>query len=151
MKSCAFTGHRTLGNEVTRERLKEQIERLVNEGIDTFLCGLARGFDMLAGELVVELKQTYPHLRLIGCIPFLGQEDKFPFAEKQRYYRLKEQCDERVVLLQHYASWSFHARNDYMCRNADMAFAYLTKQTGGTAYTVKAFLKADKRVVYYTP
>ena len=43
-KTCAFTGHRTLGKGVTRKRVQDIIETLVKEGITTFYCGMARGF-----------------------------------------------------------------------------------------------------------
>ena len=148
MQTCAFTGHRKLESTVTKERVYQQVENLVKEGIDTFFCGLALGFDMLAGEVVLELKKNYPQIRLIGCIPFLGQESRFPKKEQLRYQTVKNGCNETVVLGEPYTPWAFHARNDYMCEHADMAFAYLTKENGGTAYTVKAFQKAGKPVVF---
>lgn len=148
MQSCAFTGHRTLEKSVTRERVQEEIERLVKGGIHTFYCGLALGFDMLAGEVVLSLKNKYPQIRLIGCVPCEGQDKYYPPKEKARYAVLKERCDEVVVVCESYSKWCFFKRNDYMCEKADTALAYLTKTTGGTAYTVRAFQRAGKPVVF---
>ena len=148
MQSCAFTGHRTLEKKVTRQIVQDRIELLVKEGITTFYCGLAMGFDLLAGEAVLELKKEYPFLRLIGCVPCEGQEKNFSPKDKLRYQAVRGACNEVVVLYNEYRPWCFHARNDYMCENADMALAYLTKETGGTAYTVQAFKKAGKPVVF---
>ena len=149
MQSCAFTGHRTLGKGVTRKRVQEMIEMLVKEGITTFYCGLARGFDMLAAEATIALKKKYPEIRLIGCIPCVGQEKYYDEKEKKQYAEILSACDERVTLSEKYTPWCFHKRNDYMCEKADMALAYLTKETGGTAYTVRAFERAQKRVDFF--
>ena len=149
MQSCAFTGHRTLGKGVTRKRVQVEIEKLVKGGITTFYCGLARGFDMLAAEATIELKKIYPNIRLIGCVPCVGQEKYYELLEKQRYDNIMQACDEVVVLFEKYTPWCFHKRNDYMCEKADMVFAYLTKDTGGTAYTVRAFERAGKKIVFF--
>ena len=149
MKSCAFTGHRNLEKHITKESLQKEIEKLVKEGIDTFYCGLALGFDMLCAEATVALKESYPYIRLIGCVPCEGQEKYFTKADKERYTFLRSSCDEVVVLFERYNPWCFHKRNDYMCERADMALAYLKTDKGGTAYTVRAFERAGKKIVFF--
>ena len=81
--SCAFTGHRRLGEDFDPERLKKEIESCVSRGVSLFYCGMAAGFDLYAAECVVELKRKLPFLRLAACIPCDGQEKYFSFEEKK--------------------------------------------------------------------
>jgi uncharacterized phage-like protein YoqJ len=59
-KVACFTGHRRIASaELPRLKqcLYETIETLIQQGVTTFLCGGAIGFDTLAGNIVVELKK----------------------------------------------------------------------------------------------
>lgn len=94
-KSCCFTGHRpqklSYGMDEQHEhcirlknRLKIEIEQKITEGVDTFLCGMAWGTDIWCGEIAAELKEQYPHIRLIACIPHKGQENSWTDDYKKR-------------------------------------------------------------------
>lgn len=67
-KVCCFTGHRSQKlpwgfNEQDERCLKMkkelylEIEKSINEGYDTFLCGMALGFDTICAETVLQLKE----------------------------------------------------------------------------------------------
>ncbi len=133
---CALTGHRNLPEGFDKNMLFYSLERLIKEGYTTFLCGMACGFDLLALECLVELKQRY-HVRIKACIPYPGQENRFPDGERKKYRRLLDWCDEKTVLYEAYFPGCFLARNRYMVEGCDLLFAYLTQKSGGTAYTVK--------------
>lgn len=82
--SCAFTGHRRLGEDFDPERLKKEIESCVSRGVSLFYCGMAAGFDLYAAECVVELKRKLPFLRLAACIPCDGAgKNIFPLRIKR--------------------------------------------------------------------
>ena len=70
-KRCAFTGYRPQkmpwgedeNNPLCVEfkaRLKRALESLIGHGYATFISGCARGFDTMAAETVLELRETYP-------------------------------------------------------------------------------------------
>lgn len=46
-KTCCFSGHRKMSEEKSKvyEKLNKQINILINEGYDTFICGGALGAD----------------------------------------------------------------------------------------------------------
>ena len=139
--ACAVTGHRKLPADFDKEQVSNVLEQLLQEGVITFYNGLAVGFDLLCAEILVKLKTKYPGMRLIGCVPFYGQEKTFPAEDKKRYVSILQQCDEVVVLSEHYYKACCLVRDKYMTDRADVLVAYCVKKTGGAAYTVKQFLK----------
>ena len=66
-KTCCFFGHRTINEtEELKSKLKEIIEKLIVENsVDTFLFGSKSRFNSLCQETVTELKEKYPHIKLI--------------------------------------------------------------------------------------
>lgn len=47
-KTCCFSGHRNMSAKEKSKvylKLNRQIEKLISEGYDTFLCGRALSFD----------------------------------------------------------------------------------------------------------
>ena len=72
IKSVAFTGHREVEKypDFSARKLYEATEAYIKRGATDFYCGMARGFDLLAGECVLSLKKLYPEIRLIAYIPY---------------------------------------------------------------------------------
>ena len=138
---CVFTGHRQIKDEFLAEKLEYAIERFLQEGVTTFYCGMALGFDLLAAEKVIHLKTKYPSARLIACIPCSNQRDNYSPVDKKRYLEILKKCDEEICLSDSYFKGCMHARNRYMVDRADCMIAYLKKQEGGTAFTVALFAK----------
>lgn len=138
---CVFTGHRELGKDFSKIRLKRAIERLIKSGVDTFYNGMAIGFDLCAAECVLSLKRKYPQVKLIACIPCYGQEKYFSDTDKKRYVKVLKKVDESVTLADHYYQGCMQQRDKYMVEHADCMIAYCNKTTGGAAYTVKIFQK----------
>ena len=74
-KACAFTGHRPgklpWGYDEKaatcmefKFRLRESLEYLIGKGYVDFLSGGALGFDLMAAEMVLSLREKYPWIRL---------------------------------------------------------------------------------------
>ncbi len=141
-KICAFTGHRSLGRDFSVERLKTVVRKALDEGYFTFLNGMAVGFDMLAAEILLSMREEYPQIKLIACIPCPMQDKYFSPEDKARYASLLAKCDEQILLADHYYHGCMQARDFYMAKQATCMIAYCTKTTGGTAYTLRCFQKA---------
>ena len=68
----AFTGHRQLPCTEDSEKamklqfliVREICERIANHA-DTFLCGGARGADIICGEMVLDIRQSRPDIKAI--------------------------------------------------------------------------------------
>lgn len=141
IKTCVFTGHRELGSDFSKKKLKDEIKGLILQGVDTFLCGMAIGFDLLAAETVLSLKRKNPQIRLVACIPCIGQEKYFSKADQKRYVSALQKADEKVMLSDSYYKGCMQVRDKYMAERGDVMLAYCKKRDGGTAYTVRCFKK----------
>ena len=150
VKSCVFTGHRTLEEDFSVTKLKKEIETAILQGIETFYNGMAMGFDLLAAETVLSLKKEYPQVKLIACIPCYKQEKSFTEKDKKRYAEILKKADEKIQLAEEYYRGCMQVRDKYMAERADMMIAYCKKTTGGAAYTVKCFqkLRPEGKIIF---
>lgn len=148
IKSCALTGHRVLQADFDETAFQNTLVKLVEEGVEVFYNGLAVGFDLLAAKLIIELKKNYPSVKLVGCVPFYGQEKNFSAEDKKLYAEVLKHCDVVYVLSDYYYAGCFFKRNDYMCEHADLLVAYQRSNKGGTAYTVKKFRKKGGKIIF---
>ncbi|MBQ8295786.1 MAG: DUF1273 family protein [Clostridia bacterium] len=148
--SCAFTGHRTLEEGITKERVINAVEQLIQLGAKTFYNGVAMGFDLLAAEAVIALKGRYSDIKLVVCIPCYGQEKNFSAEDKQRYVDIVKAADEQVMMSAYYYRGCMQVRDRYMVDRADVVLAYCIKSTGGAAFTVGYCKKRypDKPIYY---
>lgn len=145
-KSCAFTGHRELDEDFSRSKLEDAVLKLIEEGVDTFYCGMARGFDMEAAECVLRLKKTYD-IKLVACIPCAGQSKYFGGALEKRYKNILSLCDEEILLSENYYDGCMFYRDRYMVERCDVVLCYFKKKKGGTYYTVNYAKNSDKKII----
>ena len=116
--ACAFTGHRELGEDFSRKKLKKEIQNLIKEGIFIFYCGMAKGFDLECGNIVISLKEKYKNLRFIACVPYYGQERNFSQKERELYAKIYKKADEKIILSETFYKGCLHNRNRYMSDRA---------------------------------
>lgn len=159
-RTAAFSGHRTFkmsgnippfdGEETDlplATRIEEAVKALCTEGIDTFLCGMAEGFDLEAAEAVLRMrgKNTLP--RLIAVAPYRSQAERFDKQTRERYAAILAEADEVVILAETYHAGCFHARNDYLVAHASVLLCYYNGSKGGTHYTVHHAQKLGLRII----
>ena len=140
-KSITFTGHRIIPlvrQEEVRARLTTTVAFAYKSGITRFYCGMALGFDMMAAEVVLSLKDQFPDIRLIAIVPFSGQSSQWASSEQERYRQILAKADKVVVLSGNYFRGCLLRRNDYMLSHSCGVIAYYNgKPQGGTSYTVR--------------
>lgn len=135
-QACAFTGHRDLTPEFSETKLYYALSDLLDEGVGTFYCGMARGFDLEALACLLSFRPKR-HFTVEACVPYEGHESSIPARERGRYRELLAACDRKTVLFPSYRNGCLLARDRYMVDRSDILLAYCTKETGGAAYTVK--------------
>ena len=150
IKNCAFTGHRDLDENFCLEKLQKTVFDLAQKGVINFFCGMAKGFDLYAGEVVIKIKETFPNVKLIACVPYFGQEKAYSQEDKKRYVMILRNCDVKFTFADVYYKGCTLVRDKYMAENADVILAYLKKKTGGTAYTVGYFKKkySEREIIF---
>ena len=140
MASCCFTGHRTIPAkdfDLVRCGLEDEIDSLAGEGVEQFYAGGALGFDTLASLTVLMLKRRHPGIRLILVLPCRDQADKWTQMDQVQYEYIKSCADEVVYTAEQYHRGCMQKRNRYLVDHSAYCICYLTRSSGGTAYTVK--------------
>ncbi|MBQ2774940.1 MAG: DUF1273 family protein [Clostridia bacterium] len=140
-KTVCFNGHRT--NRLPKgEKLKKlekdlnmEIRKAISNGFHTFLFGACFGFDLIAASQVLKLKKEN-EICLIAVVPFKGQENRWGENLRQKYKDTLTQCDEVIVMHEHYCPGCYFDRNKYMVDNSSLIICYYDGGNGGTAQTV---------------
>ena len=167
--TCCFTGYRPhrfafsqdgLRPEQVQAALGEQIRRLYDEGIRTFISGMSAGVDLWAAAEVMTLQETAPEVQVIAAIPFEGQDSHWPQPLQREYRRVLAGCQEVHYLFDEKAaaedpSACYRSRNRWMVDRADTVLAVcevdVADSRTGTASTVRYARKKQKRIVYIHP
>jgi uncharacterized phage-like protein YoqJ len=140
MQTCCFTGHRHLPPEEQAEianRLERVISALYQKGIRYYGAGGALGFDALAARTVIRLRENCPGMKLILVLPCLTQTRGWRLEDVTEHERIKGQADKVVYMAQQYTPGCMHKRNRHLVDHSGVCVCYLTKESGGTAYTVR--------------
>lgn len=149
-KTCCLTGHRRIpleSFEKISQRLETTLIQLIEKGYLYFGTGGALGFDTLAAKMILELKAKYPQIRLILVLPCLSQSDRWSDENKAMYEDIKKHADKVVYTSKEYSRGCMHKRNRHLVDNSSSCICYLTKETGGTSYTVN-YAKEKMLTVY---
>lgn len=149
-KTCCFTGHRIIPlhqYDSIYKALKTEIISLIEVGYCYFGVGGALGFDTLVAQVLLELRQFYPHIKLILVLPCIEQTKGWTAKDISIYEDIKNRCNKYTYTSEYYYSGCMHKRNKHLVNNSTVCIAYLTKQCGGTAFTVDYAKKQDVRVI----
>jgi len=144
-KICIFTGHRDIPSDPAplRAALLRHITALYADGYTDFLSGGAVGFDLLAAEALLELRPILPDARLLMVLPCIHQERAYSPADKARYRAILDQADLIRYTAHDYYKGCMLTRDRVMAEAAHFCLCYLTRSTGGTAYTVRQCARRD--------
>ena len=144
-QTCCFTGHRNVPTDKMQAivaRTEARVRELISEGYRCFMVGGAVGYDTLAAELLFRLRDVeHLGIRVILAYPFDGYMDRWSEGQKADYARLLPLYDERICVSSTASRGAYLARDRYMVDASSMCIAYCTRQTGGTAYTVRYAVK----------
>jgi uncharacterized phage-like protein YoqJ len=133
-KAVAVSGHRSLASDFNRELLEKTFIILIENGFDTFLVGMAVGFDTECFKILEKIREQ-KNIKIIACIPCRHQDLNFNFLQKREYRKMLDVADEKILLQEEYDNYCMLKRNKFMVDNCSTLITYLRKTTGGTAYT----------------
>lgn len=161
MFRVSFTGHRPekmpfFGEDDPlcvglKKRLRDQVARLVEDGAEEFCTGMARGVDIWAAEIVLELKSGHPDLRLIAVIPCPEQADRWGSNEKARYQSILKQCDQTITTSPSYTKGCMLKRNKALVDMCDVLVAVFDGTRGGTMQTVNYAKSKGRKTIVIPP
>ena len=139
-KTCCFSGHREIPPE-KRAEIADKLERIIislyQKGVQFYGAGGALGFDTIAAQTVIRLRESCPDMKLILVLPCLTQTRRWRPEDVAEYERIKAKADKTVYMAQQYTPDCMHRRNRHLVDNSSICICYLTRNSGGTAYTVR--------------
>lgn len=137
----SFTGHRPdkLGGYHTPWPHNKEVVGLLYTKLAEFkpelaLVGMAQGIDQIAAAICYDLCIPY-----IACVPFVGQETRWPPDAQKRYkvilanaYKVVVVCGPEIDPIK-----ALQIRNEYMVDNSDLLIACWDGTRGGTYNCIK--------------
>ncbi len=140
MKTVTFCGHREISlKEIERiaPALYNEIEKLINDGADTFLLGGYGQFDRLCAETVKKLKEKYPHITSTLVLPYIDRDYDRDLYDGSEYPPI-EKTPKRFAI---------SARNKYMVEKADIVISYVVFTWGGAYETLQYANRKNKAII----
>ncbi|MBE7040437.1 MAG: DUF1273 domain-containing protein [Ruminococcaceae bacterium] len=137
--TCSFTGHRIIRScrrDALTKQLNSAVRSLIEKGYTDFCSGGALGFDQLAAQTVISLKNEFPHIHLCMVLPCKNQDKYWSSGQKEVYRQLVAAADKIVYTAEDYDNGCMQRRNRFLVDSASCLLAYLEQNRGGTKYTV---------------
>ena len=149
-ETACFTGHRYLQPAQTAylaSKIPLSLEMAYRQGIRTFLCGGALGFDTMAAQAVLLFRQFRPDVRLVIAVPCPGQAACWSGEDRRRYRQILASADQTVLVSDHYDSDCMHRRNRFMVDASSLLISYVTQFRGGAWYTLRYAMQQGLPVI----
>lgn len=91
-----------------KKRLEKEVENSIKNGYLFFGAGGALGFDTLAAQTVLKLRERYPDIKLILVLPCKTQARGWKQADIYEYERIKAAADKVVYTSEDYYRGCMH-------------------------------------------
>lgn len=143
-QTACFTGHRQIppgSEQKIKTRLRYLLDEMVASGYRYFGVGGSYGFDMLVTEYLLERREQghgwWKGIKIIVVCPFKGYWKAWPEETQRRLFVLLKQVDKVVYVSEENSKEAYLKRNRHLVDNSSMCISYCTRNTGGTAYTIR--------------
>lgn len=159
-RTAAFSGYRIEKmpgraegcdpNEVRRIvslRCDVAIDWLYDRGYNTFISGMATGFDLWAACAVLAARKERPGLRLLAFIPYREQQRNYDPLFMRLYYDVLEAADHAFRLSERYTRSCCLDRNLLMLEHSTALVCYYDGQPGGTRHTVAHAIRRGGTII----
>lgn len=137
---CCFTGHRpeklNTSEKEVKAALRKQIDQAVHDGFTVLITGMARGVDLWAAEIVLDLRKRNKEIRLICAIPHDGFEARWSPSWQELYRYVLAEADLTRVISKGYHTGVYQVRNEWMVNHSARVIAVFNGQPSGTKNTI---------------
>lgn len=110
--------------------------------------GMALGWDTAIANVCAD-----NNIPFVACIPFVGQERKWPSYQQEVYLKLLD-CAQEVINISgkdYYDPWFMQLRNEWMVDHSRYVLALWNGSEGGTANTVRYAQLVGKKIINMWP
>ena len=100
------------------------MRKLVSLGVTRFFTGGNLGFDTLAAQVVLRVREDHPEVRLALVLPSRDQADKWPQRAVETYEDIKSSSDEVIYTSETGGYGAILRRNRYMMDESDYCLCF---------------------------
>ena len=140
-RTCCFTGHRDIPTDqlqMVMANTEAKVRELISRGYRYFGVGGAIGYDTIVAEMLFRLReQEYPGIKIILVYPFDGFISRWSDSQQATNTRLLPLYNKRVSGCKTPSREAYLTRDRHLVDCSSVCVAYCTRQTGGTAYTIR--------------
>lgn len=137
---CCFTGHRPEKLKISEERLtlllEEKIRNAIAGGFTTYITGMARGTDIVAGEIVLRLREQDNRIKLICALPHPGFGLHWSGGWTERFQKVLAAADLTKTICPTFSYASYQIRNEWMVDHSSLVIGVFNGKRGGTRNTI---------------
>lgn len=155
--TVCFSGHRPSklpkkGDEseqitqMLKSFLYKEITRCIDDGYNTFITGLAKGVDLWAGGIVIDLMAKNKDIRLISAMPYRDHPSGFFGEEKWALGNILQKSSGIFYISEEYSPACMRKRNEFMIDNSSKLIAMVKSYRSGTGQTIRYARKSGIEV-----
>ncbi|MDL2226999.1 DUF1273 domain-containing protein [Deltaproteobacteria bacterium OttesenSCG-928-M10] len=157
-KTACFSGHRpqklyslveTSGGSIDnlRENVRGEILKAIGQGYQSFICGMAHGFDLICGCLVVEIKkeERFRDIQLVAAMPFPEHGFTSPWCVPHQL--VLSNADRVETVCPSFNKKAYLERNRFMVDRSSLLICYFDGLPGGTEHTVRYAVEKHLNIV----
>lgn len=134
-----------------KKALRNNLENLVIDGLEWVLVSGQLGTELWAAEVVYDLRDNYPDLKLAIITPFLDQESAWKQENKEWYESVLLEADfvDSVTRKPYENPWQFRLKNQFFIEKSDMLLLfYDSEKDGSPKYLYEAAKKYQEKNNY---
>lgn len=136
MAACTFFGHRECFG-FDSQVLKQAIERLIAQGVDTFYVGNQGQFDSAVYSCLKQLRNEHPHIRICVVLAYLP-------TEKNEY---DDASDTMYPEIEGHPKFAIDRRNRWMIDHSDYCLCCINHTWGGAYKFARLAKRRGKTVI----
>ncbi len=124
-----------------KQALLKQLTALIEEGLEWVIISGQPGVELWAAEVVFELQQFIPELKLSVLTPFLNQEDKWNESNKEWYESVMVQADyvDAISKKPYENPWQLKLANQFFIQKSDvLVMLYDDEKEGSPRFLLDA-------------
>ena len=146
----AFSGHRSYDHSAD-DKLRSVVADLYDDGVRIFRVGMAEGFDLAAGEVVLSLMEVHDDIVLEAYVPWPLFSARFERESRMKYDAIIAKA--QVIRYAGFAFQNniFHQRNDMLVDGAGYLVAWWNGSRSGTGYTVGRARRHHAKIINLHP
>jgi len=149
-QTCCFIGNRHLpvkGIQRILLNLDREIDHCISNGVSTFICGGALGFDQIAASFIIAKKGLGKKIRLIFVLPCKNQDRLWNMEKREFFKDLLNEADNVVYIAENTSHPFISEQNRYIIEQSSYCICALQSENSETIQIMQFVKERGLRIV----